>query len=94
MSLCRFARMMRCMKHMSVGGVRVMGGLIVMPRRVVRGRFLMMLHRVLMVLGSLHVVVMRRMIVGCFLVRSSCFLSHSRFPWLIIFSYFAECNAL
>ena len=60
--LCGFARMMSCMKRMGMSGMRMMSRDLMMTFRVVPGCFLMVLHSLLVMLGGLGMVAMRRML--------------------------------
>jgi hypothetical protein len=63
MRLGSFIRVMSCMKHVGMGGMCMMGRFLTMTCRVVPGRLFMMLHGVLMMLGGLHVMAVRRVFV-------------------------------
>ncbi len=74
---CSLVRIMSCMKHMRVGSLRVMSSLLNLTGSVMRGCFLVVLRSLLMVLGSLHMMAMRRML----FVRW--FLSHVSSPFVV-----------
>lgn len=57
MVLRRFARMVRCMCHVSMRDVRMMSGFLVIATFVVRGCFLVMTSGMLVMLCGLLVVV-------------------------------------
>ncbi len=71
MRLCSFASVMRCLKRVGVGAMRVMSRLLGMPGSVLHRCFLVVLHRVLVVLGRLGMVTVG----GMLAVRG--FLSHA-----------------
>ncbi len=79
MRLCSFARMMSCMKRVGMSGMCVMSRGLMMTRGVMRGCFLVVLHSLLVMLGGLGMVAMRRML----LMRW--FLSHVFSPLLQVF---------
>ena len=49
--LCRFSGVVRCVMHVTMGGVRMMGRRLVITCFVMLCRFAMMARRVLMMLG-------------------------------------------
>ncbi len=59
--LCGFARVMCRVEHMGMGAMGMMSRCLMMTRGVVYGGFLVMLRRMLMVLGGLHMMGMCRM---------------------------------
>src|SRR5208282_4878719 len=61
MRLRCFARVMGCVQRMRVRGVCVMGGFLMGAGGIMRGGFLMMLHRMLVMLGRFGMMLARRM---------------------------------